>query len=205
MQANLSLKTLLDRPALYNLSQRLLGGSSAHYIYVNKYVKPDINDRILDIGCGAADILRFLPAVEYLGFDINPRYINSARKKFGSRGTFLCRRVSKNAIGKTSAFDIVLACGVLHHLDDNDALQLFELTKIALRKGGRLVTLDGCYINGQSRIAQYILSRDRGQHVRTKEGYLDLASKVFADIKTDIRHDMLRFPYTHIIMRCQKD
>ncbi|RKZ63742.1 MAG: class I SAM-dependent methyltransferase, partial [Candidatus Parabeggiatoa sp. nov. 3] len=48
------------------------------------------------------------------------------------------------------------------------------------------------------------ISKDRGQNVRTQEGYLELASQVFSNITTDIRHDLLRIPYTHFILECVK-
>lgn len=40
-------------------------------------------------------------------------------------------------------FDIVLVVGVLHHLDDTEALQLCQLAQAGLKSGGTLITLDG--------------------------------------------------------------
>jgi hypothetical protein len=48
------------------------------------------------IGCGPADILDFLPAIDYIGFDANPKYIQEARKRYKDRGTFLCELVWLN-------------------------------------------------------------------------------------------------------------
>ena len=197
-----NIQAMQDISALYSLFQRIIGGFVVRSIYAKEYVRPKVNDKILDIGCGPADILRYLPSVEYLGFDMSQKYINSARKRFGNRGTFLCKKVSREAIDRISSFDIVLAYGIIHHLNDDEALQLFELSRSVLKPGGRLVTLDGCYVDEQSPVARYILSKDRGQYVRTKEGYLNLASKIFSDIKVNIRNDLLRIPYTIIIMEC---
>jgi cyclopropane fatty-acyl-phospholipid synthase-like methyltransferase len=36
----------------------------------------------------------------------------------------------------SSHFDIVLAIGVLHHLDDAEVLQLFKIAHAALKNGG---------------------------------------------------------------------
>jgi hypothetical protein len=94
--------------------------------------------------------------------------------------------------------------GILHHLDDGEALQLFHLAQTALKPGGRLITLDGVFVQKQSPCARYIISKDRGQNVRTQQGYLQLASQVFSTITTSIRHDLLRIPYTHIILECMK-
>ncbi|OQW90969.1 MAG: hypothetical protein BWK78_05800, partial [Thiotrichaceae bacterium IS1] len=83
-----------------------------------------------------------------------------------------------------------------------EALQLFRLAQSALKPEGRLITLDGVYTNDQSRLARWIISKDRGQFVRTEEGYSLLARQVFSNNQIVIRHDLLWIPYTHIIMEC---
>ena len=197
-----SILSILNISGIYSFCHRIVGGFLSLSIYVKEYVRPQVNDKILDIGCGPGDILRYLPNVEYIGFDMSQQYIDSAKKRFGNRGTFLCNKVSKEAIRETSSFDIVLACGILHHLSEDEVLQLFELSRSVLKPEGRLVTLDGCYMDGQSQIVRYILSKDRGRYVRTREGYLRLASKIFSNIKVNIRNDLFRIPYTSIIMEC---
>ena len=143
-----------------------------------------------------------MPDVEYIGFDINQKYIDAAIKRHGNRGTFICKKVSRDAITESSSFDLVIAIGVLHHLNDEEATQLFELAKSVLKSTGRIITYDGCYVKEQSNIARFILSKDRGQYVRKREEYLYLASKIFTNIKATIHHDLIRIPYTHIILEC---
>lgn len=79
---------------------------------------------------------------------------------------------------------------------------LFDTARAALAPGGRVVTLDGCYVTGQSRIAKFFLAHDRGQFVRTQDGYEKLAKRVFGRVKTHILTDLMRIPYTHIILEC---
>ena len=90
---------LLDSPFFYRTLRILSRGGRSKY--VRDYVRPVAKDKILDIGCGPADILNYLPDVDYTGFDSNPKYIVAARKRFDNRGNFLCRAVkvmsSKNA------------------------------------------------------------------------------------------------------------
>ncbi len=197
------IRNILAFPSAYSLFARLIGGT-ARSTYVNEYIRPSEHSRILDIGCGPGDILEYLPtSVEYLGFDINEKYIEAAKNRFGERGIFLRRKLNKQAIGEFSKFDIVLATGVLHHLEDEEAVYLFQVARSAMKPTGRLVTLDGCFVAGQSPIAKYLVARDRGSHVRTEAQYTALASEVFPSIKTSIRHDLMRVPYTHIIMECK--
>ena len=196
------IRYILAFPATYRLFSSIVGGHAARSFYVEKYVRPRDGDKILDIGCGPGDILEYLPRVEYLGFDMNQKYIENATKRFGNRGTFVCKKLSRELSEELSAFDIILATGILHHLDDDEAIQLFELAISTLNPGARLVTLDGCYVKGQSWLSTLILSKDRGKYVRTKDEYMSLASKLFKDVKVSIHDDLIRIPYTHIIMEC---
>jgi SAM-dependent methyltransferase len=199
-------RRLLEKPFLYQLFSWLVGAENSRSFYVERFVKPADGERVLDIGCGPADILDHLPRVEYFGFDINPSYIESAKRRYGERGRFHCQRVSEARIftDQPNSFDIVLATGILHHLDDPEAIELFVIAKRALRPGGRLVTFDGCYVEGQSLFARYLLGKDRGEFVRTREGYARLAESVFGKVHASITHDLLRIPYTHIILECVK-
>ncbi len=200
----MELRRLLGIPKLYSAFSRAAGGD-ARIVYAREYIRAFPEARVLDIGCGTADILEFLPSgIEYVGFDASESYIESARSRFGPRGQFYCADVASQ-VGKAAVdFDIVLANGVLHHLDDDEAVDLFRIARNALKTGGRLVTLDGCYVEGQSRIARFLLSKDRGTFVRTESRYRQLASLVFAGVDVDIRHDLMRIPYTHIIMVCSQ-
>jgi SAM-dependent methyltransferase len=196
---------LLSFPAVYRCFGAIVLGD-ARRIYLAEYVKPVLGEKVLDIGCGPADILSHLPAIEYLGFDLNPDYIEAARKRFAKRGRFFCGDVGLAAIDKEAGtFDLAMATGVLHHLDDDRAARLFELAHRALKPGGRLITFDGCYVPGQPRLARFVVSRDRGEFVRGREDYARLAAVCFSKIETFVRHDLLRIPYTHLIMRGYKD
>jgi SAM-dependent methyltransferase len=200
------MRLLLEKPSVYQLFSIMVGAGHSRSVYVERFVRPRPGDKILDIGCGPADIVDHLPQVDYYGFDINPSYIESATARYGARGQFYCQRVSeaKAYVDQVNSFDIALATGVLHHLDDAEAIELFQIAHRALRPGGRLVTFDGVYVDGQSRIARYLLSRDRGQYVRRPEGYAELARRVFGAVEVSIRDDLLRIPYTHIILECTK-
>lgn len=196
------LSTLLRWPAAYRTFQSVVSGNY-HQRHLAEHVQPVPGEKVLDIGCGPGDILDYLPAVNYTGFDVSPEYIESAKKRFGQRGRFWCSDVGLAAIEQErGTFDLVLATGVVHHLDDERAMKLFELARIALRPGGRLVTYDGCFVPGQSRIARWMLRQDRGKFVRPREEYIRLASVCFSKVEARVRHDMLRIPYTHLILRC---
>lgn len=174
-------------------------------LFSREHIRAKDGDRLLDIGCGPGDVLMTLPRVEYTGFDLNPEYIETAQRLWGHRGQFYCKRISEESLAAHAGFDIVLASGVLHHLDDAEAEQLFRLAHAALNPGGRLIALDPCYVDDQSRVGRFLISRDRGQFVRDQPGYAAIAEKVFTNIRPFIRHDLLRIPYTHLILECVKE
>lgn len=183
----------------------MVGGGASRGKYLADHVKPQPGERVLDIGCGPADILGLLPDVEYTGLDISSEYIEAARLRYGSQGRFICVDVGAASLEEEDgAYDLVMATGVVHHLDDERAHKLFTLARRMLKPGGRLITFDGCYLDEQSRITRWFLDHDRGKFIRTKPEYVALASSSFASVEAELRDDLLRIPYTHLIMRCTK-
>jgi SAM-dependent methyltransferase len=203
-QTTKGLYSVLSLPSVYSLFETAIGALRGRATVIRESVRPRPCDRILDIGCGPGDVVGFLPpGVRYVGFDDSEAYIHAARRRFGHRAEFYCERVGDKRVENLASFDIVLAFGILHHLDDPEALHLLRLAHDALKPGGRLFTLDGCYAPGQSRVARWLLSRDRGKNVRTEEGYRELAAARFTDVRPVLRHDLFRIPYTILILECR--
>ncbi|MBP7745386.1 MAG: class I SAM-dependent methyltransferase [Phycisphaerae bacterium] len=203
-QITSGVRRLLAAAHVYDLFQWLVGADAARATLARDFIRAQPGQRILDIGCGTGAILAHLPAVEYYGFDLSADYIAAARQRFGNRGTFWPERVTSASLERVPQCDIVITVAVLHHLDDDEALQLFGLAHAALRPGGRLVTYDNCYTADQSWLSRWIVSRDRGQNVRWEPEYRALAEKVFARVRTVVSHKILRIPYTSIFMECEK-
>ncbi|TFZ03816.1 class I SAM-dependent methyltransferase [Ramlibacter humi] len=198
-QITTGIRACLNLPALYTAFQYAMGARSGWTYLARTHIRARPGDAILDIGCGPADILGYLPPVKYWGFDIDPGYIDSARRRFGENGTFTCKELSPADVAGLEPFDIVLATGVLHHMDDAVATGLLSTARAALKPGGRLVTIDPVFADGQSRIARLLIENDRGQNVRTKEGYEQLMRRRFDDVRVLVRHRRW-IPYTHCIM-----
>lgn len=184
-----------------------MGAKHGRTIFASQYIKARSGDFILDVGCGTAEIRLFLPDVEYYGFDPSARYIDAAKSRLRDArktGTLVHAMLDEVELSRLPKFDIVLVSGVLHHMSDDEVIRLAELAKSALKEGGRLVTIDPCLIDSQSFIARYLVSHDRGMHVRDVDGYRSVVSPVFSSVECDVRHDIARFPYTHLIMECKK-
>lgn len=203
-QITSGIRSIFSSPRVYDGFQNLMGASRMRQELVNDFIRPTPGMRLLDIGCGTAEILGFLPEdVHYWGYDISPRYIDAAQLRFGTRGHFHCGPLDAQQLDQLPQFDLVIATGVLHHLDDGEASGLFELAKHALTRDGRVVTIDPCLAPGQNPIARFLIANDRGQNVRDAAAYRELPRSNFTNIDGQLRHRRW-IPYTHLVMECKQ-
>lgn len=197
-------RRLLSISSVYRSLQARLRSDNSMSRLTEEFLKITPGQRVLDIGCGPADILAHLPEViDYHGYDAESNYIASARKRYGERGSFAVRAVSPHAVDDIGTFDVVMSLAVLHHLTDAEADILFASAAKVLRPGGRVITLDCAYVDGQHPVARLLASLDRGKHVRSPDGYLSVAHRHFEQADATILHDLLAVPYTHCIIEAR--
>lgn len=200
-QITSGLRGILSSPMVYDFVQNALGAQSSRRTLVRDHFRPLPGDTMLDVGCGTGEITPHLPAgVSYLGIDLSPSYIASARQRYGHLGQFEVADVSDPLALSTQPVNLVTCIGLLHHLSDDECVALFRSIKRLLTPGGRFVTLDPTFVNGQHFIARELARRDRGRNVRSPQEYETLARSVFTDVKIVVRHDLLRIPYSHCIL-----
>ena len=196
-------ESILKSASVYSKFQKFLGNDSVRRI-VEEYIPCNGNEVILDIGCGPATILEYLPKnVDYYGFDLSERYIQKAKTKYSRRNAvFSQEAVSEFTLPKelVSRCNYVWLLGVLHHLSDAEVKCNLELAEKALKKGGKLFCIDTCYVKNQNLIAKTLAALDRGKYIRQYEKYESLFSDTLGDNFTlTIRNDLLIIPYTHLI------
>lgn len=203
-QKTTGLHAILSAPWAYDLLQNVLGARRGRTQLIRDHIRPGREFTILDIGCGTGEIVPHLPKdVSYHGFDLSQPYIDSANRRFGHRATFHCMDIADYLPEDDSRLaDVVIAVGILHHVDDEVAHKLISGARSKLKPGGRLITMDGTLVDAQSSMARNLILRDRGQNIRTPEGYRALAEQAFDQIELKVRHDMIYVPYTHCIMEC---
>lgn len=163
---------------------------------------PSENCRILDLGCGPGDIIRHLKSSYYIGIDINPRYILDANKRFSGRGEFKVWEYGASPYLSDKSFDIVMANNVLHHLHDLEADSLLSTAICSLKTGGSFFSIDPCFRVGQSKFERFIMSLDRGEHIRFVDNYKELVKNYFTNVSVFVIYNSLRVPFSHIVMKC---
>lgn len=190
------IRKILELPFFHNLWQHVSGVERAKKKIIKEYLKPADGMRILDIGCGTGVILNYIDAnLKYVGFDINPDYIEHAKNQFKNRGEFHCVSVNDSDI-YGNEFDFAIAIGILHHLDNKESEELIKSAKKHLKKDGCLLMVEPVWTDKQSKLEKYLMSKDRGQNIRTQQEYLGLLDKYFDKTENIIRADMLNIPWT---------
>lgn len=204
MQTTRGLRAILSHHAVYGLFRRLTGSDKLNAAMVEQYIRPQPRDVIVDIGCGPADIVQWLPEVRYYGIDLSEDYIAAARRRWGDRGIFIRAEVGQIAWDDLPTADIIMSLGVLHHLDDSQAIALLRGAKAKLRNGGRFVSYDPCFTRPQHPVARAIHRFDRGRNVRFDAPMTELVRAVFPDARCTVRTDLCRVPSTVLIVEALK-
>ena len=197
------IKKLLNYSMLYNLSMNILGSTNSRKKFLSDYTSFFPNDKVLDLGCGPAQILSLLSNVEYTGIDASQDYINTAQKRFPN-GKFICSYFDETT-KLDGKYDLVLALGLIHHMDEKTSKNLIVNACNILKEGGKLITFDNVLFKGQNWLARWIIKQDRGNFIRSLRDYSSLfPQNKFREIQFDLREDLLRIPYTHVISICTK-
>jgi 2-polyprenyl-3-methyl-5-hydroxy-6-metoxy-1,4-benzoquinol methylase len=192
---------IMEVPLVYDWFQHGLGRPGTRDWFADQVLQPRPGQRILDIGCGTATVIKHLSECNYVGIDHNPEYINKARKNFGTRGEFHCIDINDAKFKEFGTFDTVLLLGVLHHLNDDEVKQLVKAIPAVLKPSGMLVTMDPALVKRQHPIARLLAKLDRGRYVRSPKQYRSLIEPTFTVQEEIIRHDLLKVPYTHAIYK----
>jgi SAM-dependent methyltransferase len=167
---------VLGLPFIYTKIRPLVvGGVDQRPSYRNLAVGKD--DVVLDIGCGPGEALHYLSEFRALhGFDTDPIAISYARKLAAGRAnvTFEAREVTADDVRAIQPTRVLMN-GLLHHLDDEQAVGL--LTMCAQTPSvQRIATQDVVYLPGKH-LSNLFARFDRGKHVRDVAGFRKLVTR----------------------------
>lgn len=202
-QRTSGLRSIFSLAPVYRFAQNTIGATKARIIIASELIRIQPDDRVLDIGCGTGDILTTFPkSVDYVGFDPSPAYIADARLHYGDRGQFFVAGTNSELPHSTADRTLATAIGVFHHLDDAGVIAALSQAHAALLPTGRFVSVDPTLVEGQHPIGRFLAKKDRGQFVRTPTQIEVLVRQVFPNVTVSVRHDMLRVPYSHVVVQC---
>jgi 2-polyprenyl-3-methyl-5-hydroxy-6-metoxy-1,4-benzoquinol methylase len=196
-------RSVLSQPLVYEAVQYLVGARRANASLVRDIIRPAPGDRVLDIGCGPGEILRAMPAVDYVGVDQSESYIERAKRAFPGKGRFYCDSVENLAALGLARFDIVIAIGVLHHIDDSQAEKLFRTAAGLIQPEGRIYTADPCFHPDQNFLTRFVIQNDRGRNVRGPDAYYRLAMTGFRQVETRLMEGLLPFPHSVCLLEAR--
>jgi SAM-dependent methyltransferase len=195
---------LITIPSIYKPLMFSLGADNAIARYVEEVLQPLPGIRMLDVGCGPANILSYLPSIDYTGIDLNEKHIAYARQRYGEHGHFVVGNAANDLRQEEDSFDLINVSALLHHLDDREAVLLFKSLKRLLKAEGRIVTLDNVWLPDQRLLVKLVNTLDSGINIRTPEGYVGLFNGLGFELQTRVFNDLLRIPYDHFVMIARK-
>lgn len=191
---------LFDNANLYKIFQFAVSRQNTSRVIREEVLKPEGVHDVLDFGCGIGYHALEFPNTNYLGIEPLQSCIRKAHKSFsGTNRQFVLGDHKTLKEIPNSSYDLVIAIGVLHHIDDDIVSQFLKESFRILRTGGRLTTFDPVLHQNQSILSSWIVKRDRGKWVRTQSEYLAILTESFpVKVHSKIYTRLLRIPYDHV-------
>ena len=197
------LHDFINSPQIYKIIQKIMSGTSFRKKIIKENIKKK-NLKILDIGCGPAEIIDYMPECIYYGYDIDKRSIDYAKKKYKNKNyKFFCKEFKSSDLKRLPYFDYVILFGILHHLNNKQAKNVLNLCKKKMKKNSILLTEDPILIKNQNIVAKFLIKSDRGTNVRKKNEYIDLLKTYFKNCKSKVTKQFF-IPYTWFTTVCKK-
>jgi ubiquinone/menaquinone biosynthesis C-methylase UbiE len=168
-------RTISDHPVLFMILRSILEND---FLAIRALIRQDLDlkpgVRTLDLGCGPGAFADLFAAGDYVGVDLNPRYIDHARATH--KGAFIvgdARRVEL----PDGRFDQVLIFGLLHHLPDDDVRAVLSECKRLLVRGGRVLVIEDIPTISRLNLVGHLIHRvENGEFIRPVEHYRRLYS-----------------------------
>ena len=135
--------------------------------------------RVLDVGCGPGTNCGFFGHADYLGLDINPRYIDYARDRYGRR--FDVADIRTYETPADERFDFVLMNSLLHHIDEANVRRMLLQLRGVLADGGHVHIIDLVLPNRKG-IPRTLAQCDRGDFARPLEAWEEIFGEFYESV-----------------------
>lgn len=132
--------------------------------------------RVLDVGCGPGTNTHHFMQADYLGLDINPKYIESARRKH--QRNFVTADVTRYRVPDSERFDCVLVNSFLHHVDTENVRRILAHLGTLLTPDGYIHILD-LVMPPRASLGRLLAHWDRGDFPRPLDDWYRLFADAF--------------------------
>lgn len=179
---------ILGNPAVWRVLRKiqdlLFGLYSKRIAVIRNFGITDVMS-VIDVACGTGQYSAITKA-DYLGVDLNEKYINDATKTYGTaKRKFLCADANTAAI-KESSYDAAILIDATHHLSDQENKTLLAtLGRVASKY---VIICDPVIQKPANLIGRFLTYVDRGNYIRPRQALLDVISSALkiekvADLK----------------------
>lgn len=135
--------------------------------------------RVLDVACGPGTNTHHFAQSDYLGIDLNERYIQHARSC--SQRNFVVADVCSYRVSREERFDFILVNSFLHHLENSDVTSILSHLQTLLTEGGHIHLLE-LVMPPRPSIARLLAKWDRGKYARPLPEWEDIFAKFFQPV-----------------------
>lgn len=203
MQVTTGIRAALSNSRVYETFQALMRSKSLQKEIEATICSSGEKPRIVDIGCGTAEILNSLGSVYYEGFDISDTYIETAIEMFEGRpDCYFHNKKFKPTETKGKEFDIALLKGLMHHLGDEEVYSLLSDVDKVLAPNALVLAIDPVFLPKQKIISRFLVKYDRGQNVRSAVEYRALVETFFKiDVAKVLHQDFIPYDRNFILGR----
>ena len=153
---------LLEHPVVYAAWQRPFVATK--FAPVERALHTQSMRRVLDVGCGPGTNAARFAGTDYVGVDVNDRYLEIARSRYAGR--FIQADLETANLSLYGAFDVILVNSFLHHLSDDAVTRVLGQLERVLEPEGRIHILE-LVLPSRLCFAKIMAKLDRGRFARS--------------------------------------
>jgi len=160
---------LLEQPFFFKLSQ--IPFTTQKFARILQHNDLSKVRGVLDVGCGPGTNAPRFAHANYLGIDINDRYIQLARGRY--QRDFLVADVTTSQSIPAGSYDFILLNSFLHHIDTPSTLRILSSLNQFLTPDGHVHSIE-LVLPKNAGIPRWLAEHDRGKFPRTLSTWRDL-------------------------------
>jgi len=168
------LTDILNFPAVYRLWQAPFASAKLRPLQQEN----DLCNarRVLDVGCGPGTNSPVFSHTDYLGLDLNERYIEQAQRRY--QGGFEVADVRSYQAPAGESYDFILLNSFLHHIDDQNTSKILANMDSLLSDDGHVHILE-LVLPERASVSRWLARHDRGKFPRSLERWKQIFSDQF--------------------------